>query len=192
MARVRARALIKPHSSFWELLGFRPKAARRPARSGPAGAPETESVQRIVSALQGLDGERARYIAAFAYLLSRVACADHGISAVESREMERIVRERGGLSAEQAAVVVAIAQSQSAAFGGTENFLVGREFDRMASQEQKMGLLHCLFAVASADKSISSTEDHEIREIARELKVSHRDYIEVRLAYRQHLAVLGK
>ncbi|MBI1956808.1 MAG: TerB family tellurite resistance protein, partial [Acidobacteria bacterium] len=53
-------------------------------------------------------------------------------------------------------------------------------------------LLDCLYAVSSADKSISTVEDNEIRKISRELKLSHQDYIGVRLAYRDCLAVLQK
>jgi uncharacterized tellurite resistance protein B-like protein len=149
-------------------------------------------VGKIVAALEHLEAERARYIAAFAYLLGRVAHADRVTSPEESREMERIVGEWGNLSQDHAALVVEIAKSQSASFGGTENFLVGREFDRIATHEQKIALLHCLYAVCSADRSVSSTEDHEIRKIARELKLSHSEYIDVRLTYREHLAVLKK
>ena len=81
-------------------------------------------------------------------------------------------------------------KDQNKVFGATENFLVAREFDRIATREQKIALLHCLYAVSSADKSISAAEDHEIREISRELKLDHSDYIDVRLAFREYLSVL--
>jgi len=56
-------------------------------------------------------------------------------------------------------LVVQIAKTQATLFGGTENFLVTQEFNRMATVEQKLSLLQCLFAVAAADKVISSVED---------------------------------
>ncbi len=178
--------------SLWALLGMgREKARGR--KSVPAHAlPDTESVRKIVDALQHLEPVEARYLASFAYLMSRVAHADRGTSEDESRVIVQILREKGGLSEEQAALVAEIGKNQTALFGSTENFLVGREFDKIATHEQKISLLQCLYAVSAADRSVTSTEDHEIRKIARELKVSHEEYIAVRLAYREHLAVLKK
>lgn len=134
----------------------------------------------------------ARYIACFAYLLGRVAHADLAISEEETRAMERVVVERGGLPEEEAIIVVQMAKAQNRLFGGTENFLVTREFDRIATREQKLALLHCLFAVGSSDTTVSVIEENEIRQIASELKLEHKDYIAVRLQYRNHLSVLKK
>ena len=134
--------------------------------------------------------ERARYIAAFAYILSRVARADMNISEVETREMENQVSRLSQLPAEQAVLVVQIAKTQATLFGGTENFLVTQEFNRMATVEQKLSLLQCLFAVAAADKVISSVEDREIRLINDELQLTHDQYISTRYNFREYLAVL--
>ena len=79
-------------------------------------SPETETVRKITEALDRLEPERARYIAAFAYLLSRIARADLHISPEETRAMERIVMERGGLPEEQAIIVVQIAKTQNILF----------------------------------------------------------------------------
>jgi len=151
---------------------------------------ETETVRKIVHQLDTLEPERARYIAAFAYILSRVARADMNISDVETREMEHQVSRLSGLPAEQAVLVVEIAKTQAILFGGTENFLVTQEFNRMATVEQKLALLDCLFAVAAADKVISSVEDREIRLINDELQLTHQQYIGARYNFRQYLAVL--
>jgi uncharacterized tellurite resistance protein B-like protein len=175
--------------SIWDLFG---SEGRDEARSAGAAAGETDTVRRIIEKLEALEPARARYIAAFAYILGRVADADMNISEEETRAMERIVMEQGGLPEAQAVLVVQMAKSQNTLFGGTENFLVTREFNRLASREQKVALLHCLFAVSEADESISAAEDNEIREISRELEFSHRDYIAIRLAHRDHLAVLKK
>ena len=45
---------------------------------------DTETVRRIVAELESLETERARYIAAFAFILSRVANADLEISVEET------------------------------------------------------------------------------------------------------------
>jgi uncharacterized tellurite resistance protein B-like protein len=157
-----------------------------------SSATSTETVRKIVRELDRLEPERARYIAAFAYLLSRVARADMNISEAETAEMEKLVTRLSGLSEEQAILVVQIAKTQATLFGGTENFLVTQEFNKMASQEQKHALLQCLFAVSAADRSISTVEDREIRQIASELQLTHQDFINARLVYRDYLAVLKR
>ncbi len=160
------------------------------AREHPRSSVETESLRKIIRALDQLDAERAKFIAAFAYLLGRVARADLNISEEETRAMERIVKERGQLPEEQAMIVVQIAKTQNLLFGGTENYLVTREFNNGATKEEKLALLHCLFAVAAADESISTVEDNEVSQIADELRIEHKDFIEVRSQFRDYLAVL--
>ncbi len=153
---------------------------------------ETDTVRKITEALDRIEPGRARFIAAFAFLLSRVARADLSISPEENRMMERIVMERGGLPEEQAVIVVQIAKTQNALFGGTENYLVSREFNSMASHEEKLALIDCLYAVAAADESISTVEDNEVSQIADELRIEHKDLIAIRSTYREYLAVLKK
>jgi len=176
--------------SILQYLGLakQPKDDRgeRPAASG-----ETETVRKIVAALDSMEPERARFVAAFAFILCRVARADLHISPSETRAMERIVVEHGGLPEEQAILVVQMAKTQSILFGGTENFLVTREFNKIATHEQRVALLDCLFALSS-DEMISTTEDNEISRICKELKLSHDDFVSVRMAYREHRAVLKK
>ena len=153
---------------------------------------ETATVRKLVAALDSLPPDQARYTAAFAYILSRVARADLNISAEETRKMERIVAEIGKLPEQQAILVVQMAKTQNLLFGATENYLVTREFNNLATREQKLDLLHCLFVVAAADNTISGTEDHEVRQITRELLLEHEDFIAVRSTFRDKLAVLKK
>lgn len=150
----------------------------------------SDTLQKISQAIVELPSERARYIAAFAFVLGRVANADLDISAEEVAEMERIVERVGGLPEEQAILVVQIAKSQHKLFGATESFIVTQEFNRIATRAQKQALLHCLFAVSSCDHSISVKEDNEIRAICRELRLDHSDFIVARSIYREHLNVL--
>jgi len=175
--------------SILELFGWR--GDRKP-ETPPASSADTETVRKIAAALDRLDPEKARFIAAFAYILSRVARADLQISEEELREMERLVREKGDLPEEQAVMVVQMAKTQSILFGGVENFLVTREFDKIATREQKIALLHCLFGVSAADHSISSAEDTTIRKIADELHLDHADFIAVKSAYGSLLATRSR
>ncbi|MCP3957024.1 MAG: TerB family tellurite resistance protein [bacterium] len=158
----------------------------------PSPAGDTATVRKIVRELEQMDPDRARFVAAFAYLLSRVANADLDISSEETQEMEDIVRRFGELPEEQAILIVEIAKSQNRLLGGTEDFQVAQEFKRLSSREQREDLLHCLFAVSAADDEISGDEEARIRQIADELGFSHREYIEVRTHYNDKRTVIQR
>ncbi len=152
----------------------------------------TETVRRIVAELDKLPPARARYLAAFAYVLSRVAGADLDISDEETAIMLDLTQRVGHLPEAQAILVVEIAKRQHRLFGGTENFLVTREFREIASEEERCDLLRCLFAVAVADDAISAEEDAQIWQIAGELGFTRREFVDVRLAYSAKRSVLKK
>lgn len=150
----------------------------------------TQSVAEIVDAIDHLPLETARYIAAFAYVLGRVAHADQQISEAEAHKMLEIVRRLGHLPDDQAALVVNIAQNQARLFGSTEDFLVTREFAKISNLDQRVELLDCLFAVSAADDSISSVEEASIRQIAGELGFNHGEYVAARSAWNDKRDVL--
>ena len=151
---------------------------------------DRDTVRKIVNELDHLPADHARFVATFAFILSRVAHADLQISEDETRAMERLVVEKGGLPEEQAMIVVQMAKTQNLLFGGTDNFSVTKEFKKLSSREQKLALLRCLFAVSAADDSISTVESNEIRQIAEELGLDRSDFTELRTEFRDHLAVL--
>lgn len=151
---------------------------------------EVEAVRRIARELEAMEPDRARYVAAFAYLLSRVANADLSVSGEETLKMEGIVQGLGHLPPDQAALVVEIAKAQNRLFGGTENFLVTRELREMATREQCLELLDCLFAVSAADESISGLEETQIRQIASELGFTHAELVQARSAYNDKREIL--
>ena len=153
-------------------------------------ASDTETVRRITRELDLLDADEARYLAAFAFVLARVANSDMEISEEEIRRMEEVVRDVGGLSGAQAVLVVQIAKSQQLLKGGTENYLVTREFNKISDREQKERLLHCLFEVSAADDSISLAEESEVRKIATELKFDHREFSAIRSRYNAKRSIL--
>ena len=79
-------------------------------------------------------------------------------------------------------MIVRVAREAARHSGGTDDYLVTREFERIATREEKLELLDCLFAVGAADDSILTVEDNEVRRVASELKLEHADYIAVRAA----------
>jgi uncharacterized tellurite resistance protein B-like protein len=172
--------------SILEMLGL----SRGPEPVTVAAGQGTDTVRRIVSKLEQLDEAQAKFLAGFAYVLSRVAAADHHISDEETEKMVAILRERGHLSGEQAVLVIEIAKTQHKLAGGTEDFLVTREFCSHTTEAQRRDLLECLFAVSAVDQAITPDEESQIRQIASELGFDHKTFVGVRLAYSSHRSVL--
>ncbi|HEY7523209.1 MAG TPA: TerB family tellurite resistance protein [Candidatus Limnocylindrales bacterium] len=148
-------------------------AASTPSVAGTAD--ETATVRRIVERLESLPPERARYLAGYAYILSRAAHADLDISEAETRTIERYVVEHGGLDEAQAVIVVEMAKLQARHQGATEDYLVTREFRNHATPEQRLDLLRSCFAIAAADQSIGGEESAAINQIASELDIDRED-----------------
>lgn len=149
--------------------------------------PDPTPLRDLVNALDRLEPERAKHLARFAYLLGRVAHADRHVSPEETAAMERLVEETGHLSSDQAMLVVSLAKSNNALFGGTHDFLVAQEFADSASYEEKLALAGCLFAVAATDASISMAEETEIHRITNQLKIHPQDLTKLRVLHRASL-----
>ena len=171
--------------SLWKIFGI-----ENQKHSESLGSVETETVQKITTTLKELKPKQARFIACFAYILTRVAHADQHFSVEEIETIEQLLVREGRLSKKQADIVIQIAKSQSILFSGIEDYMVTREFNKIANQDQKISLLHCLYRISAANQSISNIEEGAIRQIARELKLNHRDFILARLHFKEHLALL--
>jgi uncharacterized tellurite resistance protein B-like protein len=153
---------------------------------------EFAPLRQTLDALDHLEPDRARVLAAFAYLLGRVAHADQHVSPEETRAMEGLVQEQGALTQDQAMLVVQLAKSSNLLFGGSANFLVARQFEDLATYDEKLALMRCLFAVAATDDAISMSEEGEIHRIANELRIEQKDLVALRLSHRRHLPGLSR
>ena len=167
--------------SLWKWLGL--------SEQGPDSDNRLEEIESV---LAGLGVERARHLACFAYILTRPARADHEVTDGEAAQMQEIVMHHAGVTDTQASAIVRVAREAARQSGGTEDFLITREFERKATREEKLYLLDCLFTIGAADASIITVEDNEIRRVASELKLEHADYIAVRRNHLEHLKVLWR
>jgi uncharacterized tellurite resistance protein B-like protein len=158
------------------------------APAPPDSAAETATARRIVARLEALPPAEARFLACFAYVMSRAANADFHISDEETALMERFAVEFGGLDSAQAVLVVA--KLQARAHGGTEDFVVTREFRSISTPAQRLALLRCCFAIGAVDASISATEAATINEIARELDLEAADVNAVRSEFHEQLSAV--
>jgi uncharacterized tellurite resistance protein B-like protein len=158
--------------------------------SADASAPDTATVRRIVSQLEALPPERARYLAAASYVLARVANADLVMSQEETAFMERTLVEESGIGEAEAVLVVEAAKQQARLFGSTEDYLVTREFKRISDPEQRLRLLRACFLAAAADLSISSAESATLNQIASELDVDAAALSALRSEFGDRLSVV--
>jgi uncharacterized tellurite resistance protein B-like protein len=154
------------------------------------GGGEDASLARIAARLEGLPADRARFFACFAYVLARVAHADLRFEDEEVGAMQDVLRQFAGIGGDEARIVVDIARAEVDRLGGTQNYLVTRAFGELATQEEKLQLLECLYAVAAADDVITGAESSEIVGVAEEIGLTRQDALAVRARFRDKLAEL--
>jgi uncharacterized tellurite resistance protein B-like protein len=153
----------------------------------PGEAADTDSVRILQVRLEAFPPARARYIAAFAYLLGRAANATGGMSDAERDEILKIAAA-GGLEPATAPTIVDLAATLSGEFGATEDFLVTREFKAISTMEERERLLRCCFMVMAADDEIDATESWLVNRMAEELDVERPDLNEIRAEFYEQLS----
>jgi uncharacterized tellurite resistance protein B-like protein len=152
-----------------DLRRFLGLAPARAASAQPGTTdPDAAAVRRIVDRLESMPPDEARKMATFAYVLARAAAADFGVSDVETRRIEGILVEQG-LSEPQAVLVTEIAKSTARLIGGTEDYIVTREYRALSTPEERLALVRACYLVSAADESITAGESSVLDEIAREL-----------------------
>ena len=100
----------------------------RPATPPPSADGDTATVRRIVAKLEAMPLEQARLIASAAYTLARAANADLNISDEETAAIERELQANEALDEATAVLVTEMAKLQAKTVGGTEDYVVTRQF----------------------------------------------------------------
>jgi len=172
--------------SLRRFFGGHPDPVPRPE----APSSDTATIRRIVGELESLPPERARHLAGFAYILGRVANADMVVTNGETALMERIVAEHGQVSEAEAVLVVEIAKQQERLFGGTEDYLVTREWTEAASLDERLALLRCCFLIGAVDESITADESAVLNEIGNELLLDPPTIAQIRGEFTDRYAVV--
>ena len=161
---------------FRRFFGPAGRAATAPSDGGPpslvAGSDgETATVRRIVARLEAMPPERARLIASAAYTLARAAHADLEISDEETAAIERELQHGSALDEPTAVLVTEMAKLQARTVGGTEDYVVTREFKALASGQQRLDVMRACFAIGAASGTISAEETAVLNQIAGELDI---------------------
>ena len=148
-----------------------PDVAPRPAAPVADPAGDTATVRRIVAKLEAMPPEQARLIASAAYTLARAANADLDISDEETAAIERELQDHKALDEATAVLVTEMAKLQAKTVGGTEDYVVTREFKKLADDAQRVAVVRACFAVMAANGTISAEETGTVNQIADELDI---------------------
>jgi uncharacterized tellurite resistance protein B-like protein len=165
-----------------------PTAPAAPA--GPTTAGDTATVRRIVAKLEAMPPEQARLLAAAAYTLARAANADLEISADETAAIERELQEGEHIDEPTAVMVTEMAKLQAKTVGGTEDYVVTREFKSISSPELRLRVLRACFAISAANGSISAEETAVLNQIAEELDIDDAALNAIRADYHEQLSAV--
>jgi uncharacterized tellurite resistance protein B-like protein len=94
----------------------------------------------------------------------------------------RAVRERFGLSDEEAQTLLRLAEDEVRTANDYYQFtsLINRHFD----QQRKQHVIELMWQVAYADADLAAHENHVLRRIAELLHVTHGDYIAAKMRAR--------
>ncbi len=162
--------------------------ALRPATPLPSADGDTATVRRIVAKLEAMPLEQARLIASAAYTLARAANADLSISDEETVAIERELQANEALDEATAVLVTEMAKLQAKTVGGTEDYVVTREFKALATQDQKIQVLRACFAIGAANGTISAEETAVVNQIAGELDIEDAMLNVIRADYHEQLS----
>ena len=154
------------------------------AEVNPNASQDMAAVEKV---LEGLPAERARYLAALALLLGRIAYADQEISEGEQRRMVRIFRDLD-VDPSLANSLVELAL-QRTLFNSLEDHIVLRVIKEITQKDQRKEVMRAAFAVAS-DEDVSAEENEQLRLVAKSMGFSDREFNEIRLEFRDYIAVL--
>jgi uncharacterized tellurite resistance protein B-like protein len=158
------------------------------APSAPTTAGDTATVRRIVAKLEAMPPEQARLLAAAAYTLARAANADLEISDAETAAIERELQEGEHIDEPTAVMVTEMAKLQAKTVGGTEDYVVTREFKSISTPELRLRVLRAGFAIAAANGSISAEETSVLNQIAEELDIDDTALNAIRADYHEQLS----
>ncbi len=126
--------------------------------------------------------ERHSIELATAAVLVEVVRSDASVEPSEQQAVLRAVREKFGLSDEEAATLMRLAEEEVRTANDYYQFtsLINRQF----SQQQKQRVIELMWQVAYADAELSAHENHVLRRIAELLHVTHGDYIAAKMRAR--------
>jgi uncharacterized tellurite resistance protein B-like protein len=123
---------------------------------------------------------------ATAALLIEMMRADTEVSEEEKTTIAKIIREKSGLSENEMADFIRLAEEEI--FRATGYFEFTSLINKGFSYGEKVHVIENLWEVAFADATLDKYEEHMVRKIAGLLYVSHKDFINAKLRVKKKIS----
>jgi len=138
------------------------------------------SVLETAGIRMNLTDEQLRKLCLAAGMMARVAWVDESLTDEERHEMQHVLAENWGLTDNESALVAAL--SCSKIMKGLDYFRLSRSFYECTGEDERKNFLKSLFHIANSSGRTSHREIEEIRAIAGQLLLTHKDFIDAKLS----------
>ncbi len=126
-----------------------------------------------------LPEEKLYFICLVGTLMATVARVDDHFDPAEKKALKRCLSDQFSLKGKELALLFEVVEEQ--ARQGFDFHEVATELNRVASYNDRMHLMECLFEIAIADGEMAHVEAEEIRRITKALRIPHKTFIEYKV-----------
>jgi uncharacterized tellurite resistance protein B-like protein len=168
--------------AFWDL--FQTKSQTETSKSGLQ-----VKVEQLLPTYGPQELERVTCVAG---LLAKVAYTDFEVHQKEKASMAQALEKWTALSPEEVSAISNLAIEQIKELAGLEDHLYSYPLENHMNEKERFGLLKALFSLAASDGNVDNSESEEIRQIAKNLRLSHEHFIAARASVLEYLGALKK
>ena len=123
-----------------------------------------------------LPEEKLYFICLVGTLMATIAHVDDHFDAAEKKALKRCLIDQFALKGKELTLLFDVVEEQ--ACQGFDFYEVAKELNRVASFNDRIHLMECLFEVSIADGKMAHDEAEEIRRITKALRIPHKTFIE--------------
>jgi uncharacterized tellurite resistance protein B-like protein len=126
-----------------------------------------------------LPEEKLYFICLVGTLMATIAHVDDHFDAAEKKALKRCLIDQFALKGKELTLLFDVVEEQ--ARQGFDFYEVAKELNRVASFNDRIHLMECLFEVSIADGEMGHDEAEEIRRITKALRIPHKTFIECKV-----------
>ena len=126
-----------------------------------------------------LPEERLYFVCLVGTLMATIAHVDDHFDPAEKKALKRCLADQFSLKGKELTLLFEVVEDQ--ARQGFDFHEVATELNRVASYNDRIHLMECLFEVAIADGEMAHGEAEEIRRITKALRIPHKTFIECKV-----------
>jgi uncharacterized tellurite resistance protein B-like protein len=126
-----------------------------------------------------LSEEKLYFICLIGTLIATIAHVDEHFDPAEKKALKRCLTDQFSLKGNELTLLFQVVEEQ--ARQGFDFHEVVTEINRIASYNDRLHLMECLFEVSIADGEMAHDEAEEIRRITKALRIPHKTFIEYKV-----------